>query len=595
MNQEEQEVIEDSATDIRCGACQNTLVESETIIQEAIMTNDQILNEVEETTQPTDELCQTDQAKSTDLSTELPEFATSEKVARDGMFESFLANVEMRRGISGTEPLESLQYLELRSLAESMHLPATTNVLHGLWTSDAKTLCKYVRTEKDRVNFGKLLKAAVLARLAPSSYRDKGDTSTPYRNLYGCEKKSQLFRLSEHYFGMPESTLRFYMLAGTILERYLPMLLNGAEGEPGMSLELIAKNLAKVTLFELVTRKRGLAFALRAFKELSFREYLAIAKPKVLKEAASAKKRSTTQSVTYFDLDLDQLPKCLMEASKVLYKIIVTGGNPRTLESRFANAFAGLEDAIVERAQQIDSATNARLPRVGEFPSTAEEQVAYAMSLYNPFEIIDLVKKVNQEVGPFKRFVSVCLARLYHEEVFAPYWKPRYTSFYEFARIELGIDSECRDLLRIGRNIAKYPLILQSLNGIDNDTVFLNLRHLDRAMLNHAGKILMIRNKLITLSTREFALFAQNADYESKLLEKPLNSKQKELFVSFLGRINMNPGAYENVHFIEVFSKAEWSFALQYVRDAEARLQKLSEVAPSTPRSPESEDQPLAA
>lgn len=595
MNQEEQEVTNGSATDLSCGVSQNTLVESETDEQEAIMTNDQILNEVEETTQPTDEVCQKNQADSDEMQTTMPETMAEEPVCRGGLLEPFLADAEMRQVISGTDSGKSILELEIRRLASTLHLPATPQTIHALKTSDAKQLCEAIRTDKDRVALGKMLVALALAKLDPKSRRDNGDTNTPFRHLYGCETRKNLFRQSEDYFGMPESTLRFNMTVGTILERYLPVFLNGADGEPGMSLEFIAQNLAKVTLFELVARKRGLAYALGAFKELSFREYLAIAKPKGTKESASAKERSGTRSVTYADLDQEQLPEGTEEQAKMLYKIIVTGGRPRMLSSGFAKAFDGLEDSIVERAQSIDATTNASLPRVGELPSSVEDQVSYALSLFNPFEIIDLVKKVNQQVGPYKRFISVCMARLYHEEVFAPYWKPRYASFYEFARVELGIDSECRDLLRIGRNIAKYPWILKSLSGIDNDNVFLNLRHLDRAMLNHSGKDFLIRNNLISLSTREFASFAHNADYESKLLEKPLNPKQRELFASFWGRIAMNPSAYEHIHFIEIFSDAELGFALQYVRDAEARLQKLSDEERAASEMPGSEEQPLAA
>jgi hypothetical protein len=598
MNPEEQTVKGDSAVDKNSGHEQTTLVESETIEQEATMADDQNLNEDEATTLKADELCQSDPPDSVEMPTELPAFTTEEQVCRRGLFEPYLADAEMRHGISGTGSLESLTYLEFCKLAAFLGLPATPDIIHGLWTSNGKLMCEAIRDHKGILALGKLLKALALSKLAPSTRRDKGDTSTPFRNLYGCETSSHLFRLSEQYFDMPEATLRFYMKAGTILEHYLQLFLNGAEGEPGMTLDQIAQNLAKVTLFELVARKRGLASALRAFKELSFREFLAIAKPKVPKKAVAAKVRSATTTVTFLDLDLDKLPEGTEGSEgqwKVLYKIIVTGGNPRMLSSPFPKAFDGLEDAIDERAQQIDATTNASLPRVGEIPSVAEEQVAYAMSLFNPFEIIDLVNKVNREVGPHKRFISVCMARLYHEEVFAPYWKPRYKSFYEFARVELGIDSECRNLLRIGRNISKYPWILRSLRGIDNDTVFLNLRYLDKAMANHAGKNPLIRNKLINLSTREFASFAKNGEYDSELLEKPLNPKQKELFVSFLGRIEMNPAAYKYIHFIEVFSDAELGFALQYVREAEARLQKLSDVTPSTPMSPESEDQPLAA
>jgi hypothetical protein len=165
------------------------------------------------------------------------------------------------------------------------------------------------------------------------------------------------------------------------------------------------------------------------------------------------------------------------------------------------------------------------------------------------------------------------VARLSTEPFFYPRWHEEYNSFAAYANQVLGIGEELRDLLRIGRNLIRFPSILEGQTGFETDTHFYSLRYLDQAVANHRSNPALIRARLKNLTTREFAEFARDPQYEERGSLRKLPAKREARAAELLFEVNNLLEQGRAVKVIEILAKPEIEYLTTNLSAVEHTLQ----------------------
>ena len=162
------------------------------------------------------------------------------------------------------------------------------------------------------------------------------------------------------------------------------------------------------------------------------------------------------------------------------------------------------------------------------------------------------------------------MARLESEAVFRAGWWKVYRSFARYAREKFGIEDELRDLLRVGRNILKYPVFFYGDQALDTDVAFMSLRFIDIAMATYHNNVALIRSRIATLSCREFAEFARDASFEERHASKAISWRQEEVLNGYFAQIALNQDLGKSVKVVEVLADYEIPHVDRFIREAKA-------------------------
>jgi len=188
-------------------------------------------------------------------------------------------------------------------------------------------------------------------------------------------------------------------------------------------------------------------------------------------------------------------------------------------------------------------------------------------------DIEDYIRAINTGIAANRRTLAILVARLRDEPFFYPRWHDEHNSFAAYANQVLGIGEELRDLIRIGRNLIRFPSVLEGQTGFGTDTHFFSLRYIDRAMAKHGSDVALIRARIKSLTTREFAEFARDPYYDKRGSLRALSAKKEARVVELLCEVNNLFEQGRAVKVIEILTESERGYLANILSAAENTLQ----------------------
>lgn len=392
-----------------------------------------------------------------------------------------------------------------------------------------------------------------------------------YKSVYGCDTTAEFIRRGPELLDIAPSTMVFRDRMGGGFRFHHRLLLDGTGNEAGLTLdEIVSRHLSKLAFLQDVIAAVGHERALKAFKEKSFKAFVELAKAGKRKVSSSSAEK--TQNAATNQKASPPAIEGFCPAALGCRRILLGGGRPYLLASKYPEALPVAIAALEKRYAATNNATRSRSGEIVFDVLDPLGNIAEYWSTANFFEIVDRIRSGLSLVGPARRTIGVLLVRLKDEPFFKRSWKAKYSSFAAFALAELGIGEELRDYLRVGRNLIAFPTILAGLDGANTDMVFYNLRHLKAAMLTHKMNVRLVRAKLVSMTTRDFAVFAKHADYDEKLASGKLSRSDEDKFFSYVSQINVHIDQGRTVEVVEVYTDSEVNALLNALRTEEARI-----------------------
>jgi len=389
----------------------------------------------------------------------------------------------------------------------------------------------------------RLKKAHGLTELGVMILLDNIVTKRLWKDVPHCNSAADFFRLCEHLIGFSSSRARDFQVRGHAFRHHWQDLRGGYGSVAGLSIEeLCFRHLTKLGHYDKAVELFGREEALRLFKECTARDFTARVKDASAKTADAPvsnapihKKRTPKVTTPIDDLQLSGVQL------KALH-IIANGGSPKLLAMASHDQIELATSRFEEDRREKNLAIRAEIGHKLYDVKRPFEVNKDLMELANVQEIIDRIRSGLAIAMPRRRTIAVHTYRLANESYFREYWQHprmevRYKSFAAFAAVELGMGEELRDYLRVGRNLAKFGYILDGLDEIDTDAMFYKLRYIDEAVVTHQSDIALIRARLANLSVREFAKFAQQADYDQQA-SRTISRQYRESFANFMAQIN---------------------------------------------------------
>jgi hypothetical protein len=249
-------------------------------------------------------------------------------------------------------------------------------------------------------------------------------------------------------------------------------------------------------------------------------------------------------------------------------QIMARGGQVHILSSAIPEALTDVESRLAHWRQSIDEGNRLHF-RDGVTPESEEDILASRVAL----DIEDYIRSINTGIAANRRTLAILVARLRDEPFFYPRWHDEHNSFAAYANQVLGIGEELRDLIRIGRNLIRFPSVLEGQTGFGTDTHFFSLRYIDRAMAKHGSDVALIRARIKSLTTREFAEFARDPYYDQRGSLRALSAKKEERVVELLCDVNNLFEQGRAVKVIEILTESERGYLADILSAAENTLQ----------------------
>jgi len=396
------------------------------------------------------------------------------------------------------------------------------------------------------------------------------------RQLHGFGSSAAYLRNADARLGMCSAAFSFAASAGKGDRLYGEELRNGVDGETGVDENFLAKSLAKLAIYHKVRTARSPKEALHGFKVYTyevFRRLEFTAEPLVTftaenKKAEEDKKAAKLEAEKAALLagepttakasskrrglpSLDEVgPKSPHELA--IRRIMAHGGKVHILSSAMPEALADIESRLTQWRQSIDEENRLHF-RNGAAPDSEADILVSKVAL----DIEDYIRVSNTGIAANRRTLAILVARLSTEPFFYPRWHEEYNSFAAYANQVLGIGEELRDLLRIGRNLLRFPSVLEGQTGFGTDTHFYSLRYLDQAVANHRSNPELIRARLKNLTTREFAEFARDPHYDERGSLRKLPAKREARAVELLFEVNNLLAQGRTVKVVEILAESE--------------------------------------
>jgi hypothetical protein len=419
---------------------------------------------------------------------------------------------------------------EAAALAQSLGFSGDEDTGIMLFTSSPGFVVTTVREKHTRTSLAILKSAIELSFLREPRIAGQ---------IQGGASKADFDRTSDQRIELSASRCSYLARGGDVYRASHEELLNGVEGEPGIPLEDLAKRFGMLRLYLEVKARVGAKRAIRAMQTMTFRQFKAfrftddpdIKSPAPTRASKPAGNPEITSKSVQGGRVVVQPPEPQTPLECELRRAVQNGHPVYLACSQHPQVIAGLADAIQGWRSSVNEETlrfYAQSPALGfatSFPLNDD-----LLTCRNGVELQDRVRTAFRDIGADRRTVAVGVARLADEPDFRSYWNPGNARFSTWARFTLGIGEELRDLLRVGRNLIKYPFFLEGQAGFDSDNAFYSLRYTAQAMVTHNNNVALIRARLTTLATREFAQFASDPLFEQRGSTRPLTRKQVERY-----------------------------------------------------------------
>ena len=412
------------------------------------------------------------------------------------------------------------------------------------------------------------------------------------RQLHGCGSTSAYLRNTDARLGMSSASFSFLASAGKGYRLYGEELRNGIDGEEGVEESFLAKSLAKLAIYHKIRAAREPKEVLHGFKVYSyaiFRRLEFTAEPFVTFTAEDAKAEEIAKVAQAEAEKADPLagePTKAKVSSKrrrlpsldetgpkspcelAIRQIIARSGQVHILSTALPEAFTDIDSRLDHWRQSIDEGNRLHY-RNGVTPESEKDILASRVAL----DIEDYIRAINTGIAANRRTLAILVARLRDEPFFYPRWHDEHNSFAAYANQVLGIGEELRDLIRIGRNLIRFPSVLEGQTGFGTDTHFFSLRYIDRAMAKHGSDVALIRARIKSLTTREFAEFARDPYYDKRGSLRALSAKKEARVVELLCEVNNLFEQGRAVKVIEILTESERGYLANILSAAENTLQ----------------------
>lgn len=402
-----------------------------------------------------------------------------------------------------------------------------------------------------------------------------------YRQLHGCGSASAYLRNTDARLGMSASAFSFLAASGKGYRLFGKELLEGIDGEAGVDESVLWKSLAKLAIYPKIRKVRTAKEALRGFKAYSFQKFrrfeftddpdiIHTAKDFLAEMAAFQNDKVDTDKAPLKRRKLPSLdeigPRSQYELA--IRRIIARGGQVHILSSSMPEALEEIDSRLDHWRQSIDEGN--RLHFRKQLNSDIEGDILESKVA---LDIEDYIRAIHSGIAADRRTLAVLVARLRDEPFFFPRWHNDYNSFAAYADQVLGIGEELRDLIRIGRNLIRFPSFLEGQSNFGTDAHFYSLRYLDQAMAKHSAQVGLIRTRLRALTTREFAEFARDPYYDQRGSTHKLTSKKEERVTELLCEVNNFVEQGHAVKIIELLDEKEVEYLSNLLSATENTLQ----------------------
>jgi hypothetical protein len=400
--------------------------------------------------------------------------------------------------------------------------------------------------------------------------------------IQGGVSKADFDRTSDQRIELSASRCSYLASGGDVYRASHEELLKGVEGEPGIPLEDLARMFGKLRLFPEVKARVGTKRAIAAMKAMTFRQFKAfrftddpdIKVPLPTRAHKRAGQPETTRKSVQGGRVVVQPPEPQTPLECELRRSVQNNYPVYLANSRHPQVIAGLADSIQAWRDSVNEETRrlyAQSPALGlatSFPLNDD-----LLTCRNGLELEDRVRVAFRDIGADRRTVAVGVARLADEPDFRSYWNPGNARFSTWARFTLGIGEELRDLLRVGRNLIKYPFFLEGQAGFDSDNAFYSLRFIAQAMITHNNNVELIRARLRTLTTREFAQFASDPLFDKRGSSRPLTRKQVERYSELRAELQHLLDQGHTVRVIELYTAPEKNNVMAILSELEKAVE----------------------
>lgn len=419
---------------------------------------------------------------------------------------------------------------EAAALAKSLGFSGDGDTGLMLFTSSPGFIATTVREKHTRTSIAILKSAIELSFL-----REQGIS----RQIQGGASTADFDRTSDQRLELSAARCSYLVAGGDVYRRSHKELLGGVDGEPGIPLEDLSRMFGKLRLYPEVKARVGEKRAIAAMKTMTFRQFKAfrftddpdIRVTAPTPAAKQAGRPETTSKSVQGGRAVVQPPEPQTPLECELRRAVQNSYPVYLAYSQHPQVIEGLDNAIQAWRDSVNEETRrlyAQSPALGlatSFPLNDD-----LLTCRNGVELQDRVRVAFRDLGADRRTVAVGVARLADEPDFRSYWNYGNARFSTWAQFSLGIGEELRDLLRVGRNLIRYPYFLEGQIGFDSDNAFYSLRFIAQAMVTHNNNVELIRARLRTLTTREFAQFASDPLFEQRGSSRPLTRKQVERY-----------------------------------------------------------------
>ena len=359
---------------------------------------------------------------------------------------------------------------EAAILAKSLGFSGDEDAGIMLFTSSPGFVAETVR-EKHARNSIALLKSGIEL----SFLREHGVS----RQIQGGASTADFDRTSDQRLELSASRCSYLVAGGDVYRRSHKELLGGVDGEPGIPLEDLSRMFGKLRLYPEVKARVGAKRAVVAMKTMTFRQFKAFRFTddpdiKVPAPAPATKQDGhpeTTSKSVQGGRVVVQPPEPQTQLECELRRAVQNNYPVYLAYSRHTQVIDGLDDAIQGWRNCVNEKTRrfyAQSPALGHatsFPLNDD-----LLSCTNGVELQDRVRAAFLDIGADRRTVAVGVARLADEPDFQSYWRSGNNTFSLWAGFTLGIGEELRDLLRVGRNLIRYPSFSKGRPGSTRTT-----------------------------------------------------------------------------------------------------------------------------
>ena len=398
--------------------------------------------------------------------------------------------------------------------------------------------------------------------------------------IHGCPTPAAYRREVDNRIDLSPRRFNDLAASGDAFRLRYEELLNGVDGEPGIPLVDLARSITKLPHYEAVRKRVGPKEAIRAMVKYSYVDFKGFARrddPWVTVTAAEVTaKLSGAQAEKAVQPPAKVVPRHLPEVHSEFERQLLRGvqfGRDLCIASSDRSEALDYVEADIRRYRKNIDAQNR--DHFGGSPlgiGTSHPLNEDLLTSRNAFDLEEYIRKGIANMAADRWTVTILVARLRYEDQFQPRWNFEHGAFSVYARVVLGIGEELRDLLRVGRNLLKYPFFLEGQEGLNTDNAFYSFRYVDLAMEKHANDVDLIRARLRSLTTREFAEFARDPLFDERGLKKSLTIKQEECYTKLLNELNNQLALGRSVKIIEILTEGERGKIATLIGDAESAL-----------------------